>query len=251
MKRLGLVLSLCLFSLSGCVQSEPEGPEGSVHILETIPLDQPLFVQGLEINDGRLVCATGLYKKSEIGILDGGTFEVKEALPPDQFGEGLTFTEEDLFQVTWREGICHIRDPQTLVSNQAIPYEGEGWGLCYDGKNIIQSDGTDTLKIRDPKTFEVLSEHQVTDFDGNPVKMINELEYANDQIYANIWMTKEIIRIDPKTFKVTKIYPTDFPADIADKNADATLNGIAHLEGNTFYLTGKLWDAYYKVELKN
>lgn len=237
--------------LTGCSQPEPGSLEGSVEVLETIPLDRPLFIQGLEVNQDRLICATGLYRQSEIGFLEGGSFEVKEALPPDHFGEGLTFTEESLLQVTWKEGICHKRDPQTLESLESLPYEGEGWGLCYDGENIIQSDGSDVLKRRDPHTFEIISEHQVTDPDGHPVTMINELEYANDCIYANIWMTKDIVRIDPKSFQVTKVYPTDFSADISDQNSNATLNGIAHIEGDTFYLTGKLWDAYYRVKLKN
>lgn len=249
-KRLNLIVILCALILTACNKKEPEELEGSVQVLETIDLDRPLFVQGLEIKGDKLICATGLYKQSEIGILDGGTYEVLEALPEDQFGEGLTFTEDKLFQVTWREGVCHKRDPETLLTVDTITYEGEGWGLCYDGQNIIQSDGSDTLKIRDPRTFEVLSEHKVTDRGGNPVQKINELEYANDHIYANIWMTKEIVRIDPNTFKVTKVYPTNFPADISDRNSNATLNGIAHIEGNTFYLTGKMWEAYYKVELK-
>lgn len=224
---------------------------GTVVVKEEIPLSDSLFIQGLEMNDKELICATGRYGSSMIGILNEGKFNAKKNLPSDEFGEGITVTEDELFQLTWREGLCYVRDPQTFEVIRMHNYEGEGWGICYDGTNLIQSDGTAKLKYRAPGTFEVISEHTVVDRDGNPVVKLNELEFANGHIYANIWQTKDVVKIDPKTFKVVKVYTTDFPADISHENSNATLNGIAHIKGNRFYLTGKLWNAYYKVELKD
>jgi glutamine cyclotransferase len=167
----------------------------------------------------------------------------------DEFGEGLAVTPETLWTLTWRKGIAHQRDPQTLEVRAEVPYQGEGWGLCFDGSGLVMSNGSDELTFRDPATFQPTRTLSVT-AGGTPVPRLNELECADGSILANVWMTDEIIRIDPSTGVVTAVYDASALEQPRPASPDGVLNGIAALPGSENVLvTGKLWTTLYEVRL--
>ncbi|MFA9485743.1 MULTISPECIES: glutaminyl-peptide cyclotransferase [unclassified Moraxella] len=227
-------------------------------LIATHPSDDKAFVQGLEVLDGKkLLMATGLYGKSTIGIFDLDTqhHTIKDTLRHEFFGEGATITPYGIWQLTWRENVAFLRNLQTFKIVRNAHYAGEGWGLAYDDitDRLYMSDGTDSLQIRHAKTFELISTLPVR-YQGRSLKFINELEFANGFIYANIWQTNLIIKINPKNGNVVQFY------DLTDilQNANFTqeqrqkidvLNGIAHINGNRFYVTGKFYPLIFEVEL--
>src|SRR5699024_4247715 len=173
----------------------------------TLEHDPSLFTQGLQVVGDEIYESTGRVGSSVVQRrpLEGGEPTVTVAMAEDEFGEGLAVTPDTLWTLTWQKGIAHNRDPQTLEVRSEAPYEGEGWGLCTDGTTLVMSDGSDTLTFRDPATFEPTGRVSVTS-GGTPVTRLNELECADGSVLANVWMTDEIVRIDPATGQVTAIY---------------------------------------------
>lgn len=228
---------------SGPVRLVPE-------VVATVPHDPDAFTQGLEYHDGVLLESTGRYGRSDRRRVDPATGDVLDVahLPPAHFGEGLTVVGDRLVQLTWREGVAHVADPATLDATGALPLEGEGWGLCYDGRRVFHSDGTSTLRVLDPDTFEVTGRVEVTS-EGAPVDRLNELECADGLVWANRWMLPEIVAIDPDSGEVRAT--VDAAALVPEgMQGDAVLNGIArNPDGDTFWLTGKLWPVLYEVRL--
>lgn len=232
--------------------------QGQYELVEVYPSDANAFTQGLELNDQeQLLLGTGLYGESTIGYLDltTGQYNIVDQLSDNYFGEGITETKDAVWQLTWRNGIAFKRDKDTLEIIDEVNYEGEGWGLAYDGdtNTLWMSDGTSVIEQRDSETFEILDTIDVT-LDGKLVEEINELEYVNGYIYANVWYTNIIIVINPKTGVVENYY--DVTALLSDyltaqqlKDID-TLNGIAHIADNRFYITGKLFPVVFEVELQ-
>jgi len=201
----------------------------------------------LELVDGVLYEGTGLEGQSTMRALDPATGDVRKKvdLPQELFGEGITVVDETIWQITWRNGIAIERDRRTLDEIRRVNYAGEGWGICQDDKRLIMSDGSAKLTFRDPKTFGETGSVQVTR-DGKPLSQLNELECVAGKVWANVWKTDEIIRIDPATGQVTNTYdlsslkPSDPGADV--------LNGIAHVPGtNEFMVTGKNWPTIFRV----
>ena len=233
--------------------SEPLVGTLTTTIVDTHPHDTGAFTQGLEIFDGRFIEGTGLYGESDRRIVDIESGETVASVPIDLdlFGEGITVVGAEILQLTWKAGVLIRSDVSTLVETGRDRYEGEGWGICFDGETLAMSDGSSTLTFRDPETFEPIGTIDVS-LNGAPVERLNELECVNGQILANVWLSDLIVVIDPASGDVAatldggSLWPEGLPVD----DSSFALNGIAHdPDTGHFFLTGKLWPVIYEVEL--
>jgi glutamine cyclotransferase len=221
-------------------------------VLATYPHDPEAFTQGLLWEQGRLFESTGLYGASTLREVVPETGEVVRSveLEARYFGEGLALVEDRLIQLTWQEETAFVYDLATFERVGTFSYEGEGWGLCFDGEVLYMSDGSATLTRRDPETFEVVGTVDVT-LRGEPVALLNELECAQGSVYANVFTTNVIVRIDPASGQVRGVIDASAllrAEERARLTRDAVLNGIAYNpEADTFYLTGKLWPKLFEV----
>ncbi len=235
---------------SGTAAPTVEAEALRTRVLKRYPHDTKAFTQGLVWHDGVLYESTGQYGKSSIRSvrLDDGTVLAERKLEPNLFGEGLARVDEQLITLTWRAGLAIVSDLDTLDQRETLRYEGEGWGLCFDGTSLIMSDGSSTLTVRNPETMEIRRRVMVRRGDV-PVRMLNELECVGRDVYANIWRRQEIVRVDPITGQVTaSIDARNLLSRVEAARADV-LNGIAYKpETQTFLLTGKLWPAVFEVE---
>ena len=219
----------------------------------TLPHDTQAYTQGLLLHDGVFFESTGRYGRSEVRRVDVATGRVLagHALSEEHFGEGLALVGDRLIQLTWKAGLAFVYDVATLMPVDTFRYEGEGWGLCHDGESLFMSDGSGTLQRRDPHTFDVVERIAVTR-DGFSVRNVNELECVGYHIYANIYQSDEIVRIDGRTGEVTGRLDAYSLSLAAGRPADpgAVLNGIAH-DGRTgtFFVTGKLWPAVFEIAI--
>lgn len=230
---------------------DPQPTRGGVEVVRTLPHDETLFTQGLEIVGDEIYESTGQYGRSAVQRRPIESTEPTVSVPmaDDEFGEGLALTTDTLWTLTWKKGIAHERDPQTLEVRSEVSYEGEGWGLCHDGGRLVMSDGSDELTFRDPETFEPRGSVSVTS-GGTPVPRLNELECVDGTVLANVWTTDELVRIDPATGAVTAIYDASSLERPRPSDPDAVLNGIAAVpDSDTVLLTGKLWHDMYEVRL--
>lgn len=231
--------------------AEPQPTRGTVEVVRTLEHDPSLFTQGLQVVGDEIYESTGMYGDSQVQRrpLSGGPATVSVPMKDDEFGEGLAVTADTLWTLTWRKQVAHDRDPQTLEVRNQVPYKGEGWGLCTDGDRLIMSDGSDQLTFRDPATFEPTGTVRVT-AGGTPVPKLNELECADGSVLANVWMTDEIVRIDPATGAVTAVYDASALEQPRPASSEAVLNGIAALpDSENVLITGKLWPTMYEVRL--
>lgn len=237
---------------------EPEAPEpepGSTvpvvvpTIVERYPHDSAAFTQGLEFGDGLLIESLGLVGESARRQVQPTTGEVigSARLDADQFGAGLTVIDTQIIQLTWQQGVAVVADLITLIELGRFTYEGEGWGICgLDDGRLVMSNGSGLLTFRDPETFEVDGELEVTR-DGVTVSNLNELECVGSSIYANVWLESDILEIDVATGQVIRVIDASalVPGDVAP---DDVLNGIAfRAETDTFFVTGKRWTVMYEV----
>lgn len=241
---------------AGCGAAATPGPDGAearqlrVDVLEVRPHDPASFTQGFELADGVLYEGTGLAGQSAMLATDPVTGRIlrRVELPAPLFGEGITVAGARLWQLTWTDGVVIERDLATLAQRRRVPYEGEGWGLCHDGSRLVMSDGTDRLTFRDPTTFAPVGEVRVHNA-GSRVRDLNELECAGGAVYANIWKTDRIARIDPATGAVTAIVDASGLLPDAERRHADVLNGIAAIPGtDEFLLTGKRWPHTYRVK---
>ena len=224
-----------------------------VKVSKEYPHNTLNYTQGLEFNNGKLYEATGdpsQQGKTVVGQIDlksGAFTALKNGLDQTYFGEGITLFGDELFQLTWKNGKCFVYDKNTMQLKRDISYTGDGWGLCNDGKLLIMSDGTERIYFRNPKTFQIVRTIDVYDNVG-PRTNINELEYINGKIYANIWQTNTIIAIDPLTGKVMEEIDAS-ALEISGKSGGDVLNGIAYnpLTKQTL-LTGKYWSKLFDVQ---
>lgn len=223
-------------------------------VVERLPHDPSAFTQGLVLSGGALYESTGLYGSSTLREVDVSTGTVRRQVDLDDqhFGEGLAAVGSRLVQLTWQEGIATVYEASTFEVVDRFRYQGEGWGLCHDGTHLWMSDGSSVLTRRDPGSFEVVDSIEVTR-DGAPVERLNELECPEGEILANVWLTDEIVAVDPTTGEVTRVVDASGLLDAGSRSRledGAVLNGIAHdpVDG-TLLLTGKLWPHLYRVTL--
>lgn len=224
-------------------------------LVATFPHDSTSFTEGLQVSAGRVYESAGLTGESRVQVSDlvTGTVIASDPLPTEWFGEGLALTGDRMIQLTWRDHTAVVRDLATLAGIGTFTYEGEGWGLCFDGTVLFMSDGSDTLTVRNPATFEVLRTVRVTR-GGQPVSALNELECAGGRIWANVWLTTDILRIDPSTGVVDGVLdarPLLTDAEWAALARDDVLNGIAIDESGRMFVTGKRWPVLYEIRIVN
>ncbi|GHF93029.1 glutamine cyclotransferase [Deinococcus piscis] len=229
-------------------------------VLKRFPHDPAAFTQGLQWVEGRLLESTGQVGESGVRWVDPSTGQIEAQAPtpsPQAFGEGATFLNGQVYHITWQTGEAYRFD-QALQLQETYAYQGEGWGLTHNGQELIMSDGSAALFFRDPHTFKVTHQITVTD-GGQPVPQLNELEWADGAIWANVWMQDRIARIDPQTGNVTGWLDASALADEAARTAseqgrpltrDDVLNGIAYnADTGTFFLTGKRWPVLFEVQV--
>jgi len=218
-------------------------------VLEEVPHDPSAFTQGLELHDSVLYEGTGLPGQSQLREVDPVTGAVQRAapLPGELFGEGITVVGDRIWQLTWQDGEVLEWDRVSLELRQRLPIDGEGWGLCYDGTRLVRSDGTDRLHFHDPVTFAETGSVSVT-LQDQPLAALNELECLDGQVWANVWPTDGIVRIDAASGQVTAAVDATGLIDQEQRvNQDAVLNGIAALGDEEFLLAGKLWPVAFRV----
>lgn len=244
------------FLLPGCTPSSslPKSlsPQMTYEIINTYPHDPNAFTQGLIYLGGFLYESTGLYGESSLRKVDLVTGEVllQTDLSAEYFAEGLTEWEDVLIQLTWLEGTGFIYNLEDLSLVDQFTYPTEGWGLTHDGQHLIMSDGTAALYFLDPNSLQVEASVQVT-YQGEPVLNLNELEFIRGEVFANIWQTDDIVRINPETGEIVGwidlrgILPEEQRVPGTD-----VLNGIAYdPDEDRLFITGKRWPKLYEVRL--
>ncbi len=263
--RSGALLLPCLLltlSASPSAAQSVGTPVLTPTVTARYPHDRAAFTEGLQyLGSGTLLESTGIEGQSGVRRVDLKTGKVlaRVATPiAGAFGEGVTALNGVAYHLTWEDGVAVTFDAATLKETGRYRYSGEGWGLTTDGKALIMSNGSPTLVWRDPKTFRVKRSVQVTD-GGQPVKNLNELEYVQGSVYANVWLTDRVARIDPQTGKVTAwidVSALTREVSAAAAKAGHTLtfddvpNGIAFVpERGTLLLTGKRWPTLFEVKL--
>ncbi|MEE4272115.1 MAG: glutaminyl-peptide cyclotransferase [Thermoanaerobaculales bacterium] len=223
-----------------------QAPVCTVSVVANYPHDEDAFTQGLVYADGELFESTGLYGESSLRRVELTTGAVLQQvdLSPAYFAEGLTMWEDELVQLTWRENTGFVRDATTFDLEAIFPFAGEGWGLTHDGRVLILSDGTSHLRFLDPESHAELGSQAVAD-GLTPIDMLNELELIRGEVFANVYLTDEIVRIDPDTGRVVA------RIDLTILHDDAgALNGIAWDDaGERLFVTGKNWPTLYQVEM--
>jgi glutaminyl-peptide cyclotransferase len=220
-----------------------------VKVLSVRPHDPQSFTQGLVLDRGTTYESAGEYGSSTLREADPRTGAVKRkvAVPPEYFAEGLALVGDRLIQISWKEQTALVYNRADFKQTGRFRYDGEGWGLCWDGKRLVMSDGSDHLTFRDPNTFAVLDTLNVT-ITGQPVYALNELECVDGLIYANVWQTDQILRIDPKEGRVTAVIDASGLLTPEERQKTDVLNGIAwDPEKKTFLITGKLWPKMFEV----
>ena len=224
----------------------------AVEVVATYPHDPAAFTQGLLLHDGTLYESTGNYGDSSLRKVEVETGKVlaRTNLPPELFGEGLALVGGELVQLTWREGLALVYDLAGFEKKRRVPYDGEGWGLCFDGQWLIMSDGSDQLYLRDPKTFAIWRRVPVT-LAGSPLRQLNELECDGDRVWANVWNSDSIVEIDKQSGAVRSLADAARLLGAEERavlHPHAVLNGIARDdESDTFLVTGKYWPKLFRV----
>lgn len=258
--------------LAGCDQARSEKP-GSIppspaaasatapavvarytyEIVKRWPHDRDAFTQGLVFHEGGMLESTGLNGRSSLRAvsLESGRALKQVNLPQVYFAEGLAVVGAQVFQLTWQNRKAFVYDVDTFQAQKEFAYDGEGWGLATDGQTLFLSDGTARIRFLDPAAFAVKRTLEVT-LDGKPLDRLNELEFIHGEIFANVWQTDEVVRIDPITGAVRGVI--DFSGLLApqDRRPDTdVLNGIAYdAKGDRLFITGKYWPWIFEVRLK-
>lgn len=240
-------------------------PVYDFQIVKEYPHDPTAFTQGLEYHDGFLYEGTGGSRSNPVQPNDAkiysslrkveyttGKVLQKHDLPSDFFGEGITILGDKIFQITWHEGTAFVYNLSDFKLEKELRYSGQGWGLTNDGTNLFMSDGTHVIRVVNPEDFKTVRTLVVSDEAGKPIMQLNELEFVNGEIWANIWQSGWIIRIDPQTGKLLgRVDINKLADDVKEKEDDAdVLNGIAYDKaGDRLFITGKLWKKLYEIKV--
>ncbi len=225
----------------------------TISIDKTFPHNVSHFIQGLEFDGNTLYQGTGDPRhdgQTLVGVVDlsTGEYTKKIGLDATHFGEGITILGDKIYQLTYTTGKCFIYNKTTLELIGEKSYKGEGWGLCNDGEFLYMTDGSERITKRDPNTFEILETIEVAD-DNGPIKNLNELEFVDGLIFANVWQTNAIVVIQPENGKVVAVINATELEKLGQNGGDV-LNGIAYNKTNgKFYLTGKYWSKLFEVTL--
>lgn len=227
-------------------------PMQGYEIVRTYPHDPKAYTQGLLYLDGTLYESTGQIGESsvrKVSLADGRVLK-SASVPRPHFGEGLVNWGSELLSITWQSGLGFRWDKESFRKLGEFRYAGEGWGLTQNGGEIIMSDGTPELRFLDPRTLAERRRVKVT-LRGRPLPQLNELEWVNGQVYANVWQTDFIVRIDPATGKVVGLIDLrGLQARAGRSGVDEVLNGIAYdAKGDRLFVTGKRWPSLYEIKL--
>lgn len=259
MTKINLWWLTILITLFGCQQAgkftpvlaQPQTKTCGYKVIQTYPHDPNAFTQGLVFDQGKLYESTGLEGKSSIRKVDLATGKVLQISNLDDryFGEGITLWQDRLIQLTWVSKKGFVYDQKTFQQLATFSYPTQGWGITHDNQDLIMSDGTSTLYFLNPDTYKETRRIQVKDHEL-PIDRLNELEFVNGEIWANVWMSDRIARIDPKTGVVTGwIDLTGIIDPAATPTQDAVLNGIAYdPESDRLLVTGKLWPKLFEIK---
>ena len=270
MKRILFSIAILAVSLTAC-QNKPdeeaqvpvvaeatEDPHWKTHpmlgyeVIREFPHDAGAFTQGLLLSQGQWIESTGGYGTTSIRRVERETGKVlmKTDLPAEFFGEGAAEMDGKIYQLTWQSQRGFIYDSKTLQKLDDFQYQGEGWGLTNDASSLIMSNGSDRLRYIDPKTFRVWRELQVR-IGGKPVNLLNELEFIEGEIFANVWHTDQIVRINPKDGNVVGVIElAGIDAKEKRRDPEHVLNGIAYdPKTGEMFVTGKCWPKIYQIRL--
>jgi glutaminyl-peptide cyclotransferase len=228
-------------------------PTYSYEIVATYPHDPKAFTQGLQWHEGKLFESTGEVGSSGIREVELTTGKVlrQQSLEAPNFGEGIVILGNTLYQITWKNEKAFTYDWKSFTRQSTFGYEGEGWGLTTDGSSLIMSNGTPSIVFRDPRTFVVTKTITVADH-GTTVSQLNELEWVKGEIWANVWQSDQVARIDPATGAVTGWIDFSGLLSKMDRTgSEDVLNGIAYdAEKDRLFVTGKLWPMLFEIRLK-
>lgn len=233
--------------------SSQEVPTYTFEVVNSWPHDCKAFTQGLIFDHDLFLESTGQYGESTLRRVEPATGKVlkKIKVPKEYFAEGIALFQGKIFQLTWESHKGFIYDAESFEQLGEFTYDGQGWGLTGDGHSLIMSDGTNRIRFLDPVSFKVERKISVYN-DGQPVSQLNELEYIKGEIYANIWHSDRIARIDPANGKITGwIDLAGLLPSKGDCQQAEVLNGIAYDEtSDRLFVTGKLWPKVFEIRLK-
>jgi len=257
--RRRLEVLLLLIALAGLLPGQPshqirrtQPAEYTFQIVRAFPHDTTAFTQGLAYRDGYLFEGTGLYGRSSLRKVRLETGEVVQRvdLAPEFFGEGITLVKNEVLQLTWQSHTGFVYSASDFRLLRRFSYPGEGWGLTTDGREIFMSDGTSSIRVLDTETFE--EKRHFAAHDGeDPIDQLNELEFVDGEIFANVWQTDRIARISPQSGRVVGwIYLNGLLSPIYRPESGAVLNGIAYdSKQKRLFVTGKLWPRIFEIRL--
>ncbi|MFI3289522.1 MAG: glutaminyl-peptide cyclotransferase [Rikenellaceae bacterium] len=250
-RAIKLILATLLIACS-CVSAQERYKLYDYVVKATYPHSTSSYTQGLQIVDGELFEGTGMYGESKLLKVDleSGTPKTLATLPKSEFGEGITILGDTIYMLTWREGVMRMYHKESGEQIDTRRYSGEGWGLTSDGDKLYMSNGSSKITIRERESFTPTSSHTVT-FNGQPIEYINELEWIDGMIWANIYMTDQIVIIDPKSWSTVGVVNLTGLLPHSERTTKTdVLNGIAYDEATKkIYVTGKYWSKLYEIEI--
>ncbi len=251
----GSSLVVLLVLASWVVWNDADGSSPDFEIVKSYRHDRKAFTQGLLYDEGFFYESTGIRGESTLRKVEIETGKVLKSVKLNErhFGEGLALWKDRLIQLTWESRVGLVYDKETFSLLEEFSYETEGWGLTHNGRHLIVSDGTATLRFLDPETFKVVDTLLVTTATGRPVRFLNELEYVQGEVYANILNSNRIARISPRTGKVAGWIDLESVArqmGVSERKGNV-LNGIAYdPKGKRLFVTGKLWPKVFEIRMK-
>ncbi len=246
-----LAFSISLSTESMASESIDEAEEREFQVVRTIPLEETSFTQGLEVLEGSIFQSSGLYGESRLSEIDLQSGNIIREMPINDsyFAEGITVFDQSIIMLTWKEEKAFRIDISNFSIIENFSFEGEGWGICFNGEHLVMSNGTSQISFRDPETFEINHTIQVT-WDGQPVSNINELECVEREILANVWLQDVILSIDSISGNVQYFVSPTSISSTQGNNSNEVLNGIAFDKSSGgFWITGKNWTHIYLIEI--